>query len=48
MMLRMSDFASEPKRMLSPIKGYEKQLLVSLKQAVKPLISLIPDVEEMV
>jgi hypothetical protein len=44
----MSDFTSEPKRMLPPIKGYEKEPLVTLEQAVKPLHSLVPDVEEMV
>ena len=48
MMLRMSDFTSEPKRMLPPIKGYEKEPLVTLEQAVKPLHALVPDVEEMV
>jgi hypothetical protein len=48
MMLRMCDFASEPKRMLPPIKGYEKEPLVTLEQAVKPLHTLVPDVEEMV
>ena len=47
-MLRMSDFTSEPKRMLPPIKGYEKEPLVSLEQAVQPLLSLVPDIEEMV
>jgi hypothetical protein len=48
MMLRMSDFTSEPKRMLPPIKGYEKEQLVSLEQAIKPIISFVPDIEEMV
>ena len=48
MMLRMSDFTSESKRMLPPIKGYEKEPLVSIEQAIKPLHSLIPDIEEMV
>jgi hypothetical protein len=48
MMLRMSDFVSEPKRMLPPITDYEKEPLVPLEQTVKPLLSLVPDVEEMV
>ena len=48
MLVRMSDFTSEPKRMLPPIKGYEKQPLVSLEQAIKPLLTIVPDVEEMV
>jgi hypothetical protein len=48
LMLRMSDFTSEPKKMLRPIKVYEKEQLVSLEQAVKPLLSFVPDVEEMV
>ena len=47
-MLRMCDFTSEPKRMLPPIKSYEKEPLVSLEEAVKPLRSLVPDVDEMV
>ena len=47
-MLRISDFTSEPKRMLPPIKGYEKESLVTLEQAVKSLHSLVPDIEEMV
>jgi hypothetical protein len=47
-MLRMSDFTSEPKRMLPPIKGYEKEPLVTLEKAVKPLHSSVPDVEQMV
>ena len=47
-MLRMSDFAAEPKRMLSPIKGYENQPLVTLEQAVQPLLTLIPEIEQMV
>ena len=47
-MLRITDFTAEPKRILPPIEDYEKQPLVSLEEAVKPLISLVSDVEEMV
>ncbi|CAF0831168.1 unnamed protein product [Adineta ricciae] len=47
-MLRMSDLTSEPKRMLPPIKGYEKELLVSIDEAIQPIISIVPDIEEMV
>ena len=47
-MARMGDFTSEPKRMLPPIKGYEKEQLGSLEQAVKSIVSFVPDVEEMV
>jgi hypothetical protein len=47
-MLRLSDLTSEPKRMLPPIKGYENQPIVSLEKAIEPLISLVPDIEQMV
>jgi hypothetical protein len=47
-MLRMSDFTSEPTRMLPPIKGYENQPIVTLEKSVEPLISLVPDVQQMV
>ena len=37
-MQRFTDIAGEPRRMLTPIKGYEKMPLVSLEEAVvKPL-----------
>jgi hypothetical protein len=45
--LRFSDFTAEPRRMLPPIQGYENMPLVSLEEAVDPLISLVPDVERM-
>ncbi|CAF1163286.1 unnamed protein product [Adineta steineri] len=45
---RFSDFTSEPRRMLSPILGYEKEPLVSLEEAIHPLILLVPEVERMV
>jgi hypothetical protein len=45
---RFSDVTAEPLRVLAPIQGYEQKPLVSLEEAVNPLISLIPDVEQMV
>jgi hypothetical protein len=45
--LRFSDFTSQPQRMLPPIEGYENMPLVSLEEAVHPLISLVPEVERM-
>jgi hypothetical protein len=45
--LRFSNIATEPRRMLPPIQGYEVMPLVSLEEAVDPLTSLVPDVERM-
>ncbi|CAF3633963.1 unnamed protein product [Rotaria sp. Silwood1] len=45
---RFSDIAAEPRRMLLPIQGFDKMPIVSLEKAIGPLISLIPDVEQMV
>jgi len=47
-MLRTCDLTSELKRMLPPIKGYEKEPLVSLDQAIQPLLPIIDDVKQMV
>lgn len=47
-MFRMSDFTSEPKRILPPIKGYEDQPLLTLEQSVEPLHFIVVDVEHMV
>jgi hypothetical protein len=44
---RFSDFTAEPRRMLPPIQGYENMPLVSLEEALDPLTSLVPDVEQM-
>jgi hypothetical protein len=46
--LRLSDMLEEPGRMLLPIQGYEKMPLVTLEEAVKPLISIVTEVEEKV
>ena len=42
---RFADFGPLPKRMLAPIEGYEDMPLVTLEEAVKPLIKLVPKVE---
>ena len=44
---RVSDFAAESCKVLMPIKGYEKQPLVSLEEAVKPIVLFVPDVKQM-
>jgi hypothetical protein len=44
---RFSDFATEPCTMLMPIQGYEKKPLVSLEEAVEPIVSVVPDVKRM-
>ncbi|CAF1461843.1 unnamed protein product [Rotaria sordida] len=45
---RFSDIAAEPRRMLLPIQGFEKMPLVSLEKAIRPVVSFVPDVEQMV
>ncbi|CAF4028856.1 unnamed protein product, partial [Rotaria magnacalcarata] len=45
---RFSDIAGEPCRMLMPIQGYEKKPLVSLEEAVEPIVEYVPDVKRMV
>jgi hypothetical protein len=42
------DISDEPLTTMTPIKGYEKLPLVSLEQAVQPLIPDIPEIEQMV
>jgi len=44
---RFSDVPTESKRMLPPIQGYENMPLVSLEEAIHPLISLVPEIERM-
>jgi hypothetical protein len=46
--LRISDIAEEPHEMLMPIGGYDEMPLVSLEEAVKPLISLLPKIRDCV
>jgi hypothetical protein len=45
---RFMDVTDEPLTVMTPIRGYDKMPLVSLEQAVKPLIPHIPDIEQMV
>ena len=42
---RLSDISTEPQDWLLPIEGYEKKPLVSLEEAVKPLVGIVVDVE---
>ena len=42
-----SDLAEEPLVIYAPINGYEQMPLVSLEEAIQPLVSLVPDVREM-
>lgn len=46
--LRFSDANEEPRRRLPPIKGYEDMPLVSLEEAIIPLIQFVPEIEHMV
>ncbi|CAF1394108.1 unnamed protein product [Adineta steineri] len=43
---RVSDIVKEPQKMLMPIRGYEKMPLVSLEEAVTPLISILPEIQD--
>ena len=45
--VRISDFTAESTMMYPPIKGFEDQPLVSLEQAVEPLVSYVPDIHQM-
>ena len=42
---RVSDVTKEPDVMLLPIEGYEKKPLVSLEEAVAPLVELVSDIK---
>jgi NAD:arginine ADP-ribosyltransferase len=44
---RVSDFDTKSCEYLLPIKGYEKQPLVSLEEAIEPLVLCVPDVKQM-
>ena len=46
LMDRFSDIAAEPLTMLTPIDEYEKMPLVSLEEAVEPLVPLVRDIQE--
>ncbi|CAF3396566.1 unnamed protein product [Rotaria sp. Silwood2] len=43
--LRFADVGVLSKQMLAPIEGYENMPLVSLEEAVKPLVDIVPKVE---
>ncbi|CAF1201348.1 unnamed protein product [Rotaria sordida] len=43
---RVSDIAKEPQKMLMPIRGYEKMPLVPLEEAITPLVSILPEVQD--
>ncbi|CAF1121875.1 unnamed protein product [Adineta steineri] len=43
--LRLTDISKEPMDVLMPISGYEKMPLVSLEEAVEPLVSILPTVK---
>ncbi|CAF3538015.1 unnamed protein product [Rotaria sp. Silwood1] len=45
---RFSALATEPRQMLLPIQGFEKMPLGSLEEAINPIVSFVPDVEQMV
>ncbi|CAF0736278.1 unnamed protein product [Adineta steineri] len=44
---RFFDIAGEPCEMLLPIQGYEKRPVVSLEDAVEPLVQFVPDIKRM-
>lgn len=46
--LRLSDSISEPQQILPPIEGYEHEPLVSLEQAVEPIVLFVSNVKQMV
>lgn len=45
---RFGDMLDEPQQMLLPIAGYEKMPLLSLDEAVEPLLDLLPDIRRKV
>ncbi|CAF2171307.1 unnamed protein product [Rotaria magnacalcarata] len=45
---RFSDIADEPCKMLLPIEGYANQPLVTLEEAVEPIVEYVPDVRRRV
>lgn len=45
---KYGDFINEPDEILPPIQGVEDQPLVSLEDALKPLESLVPELDHMV
>lgn len=45
-MQRISDIEKEPQQMLAPIQGYDRMPLMSLEEAVQPLVSILPDIQD--
>jgi len=45
--IRFSDLIEEPLITLPPISGYEQVPLVTLEEAIEPLLSIVPDVKQM-
>ncbi|CAF3911731.1 unnamed protein product [Adineta steineri] len=43
---RVSDIVKEPQKMLMPIRGYEEMPIVPLEEAVAPLISILPEIQD--
>jgi hypothetical protein len=43
---RISDINKEPLEMHMPIRGFEKMPLVSLEEAVAPLVSILPEIQD--
>ncbi|CAF1248558.1 unnamed protein product [Rotaria sp. Silwood1] len=43
--LRITDIDQEPLEFITPIGGYEEMPLVSLEQAVQPLVPILPAVQ---
>ncbi|CAF1309004.1 unnamed protein product, partial [Rotaria sp. Silwood1] len=43
--LRITDIVQEPLEFIAPIGGYEEMPLVSLEEAVKPLVPILPTVQ---
>ncbi|CAF4990789.1 unnamed protein product, partial [Rotaria socialis] len=39
---RFSDILGEPCQMLMPIEGYEKKPIVTLEEAVEPIVEYVP------
>ncbi|CAF1495820.1 unnamed protein product, partial [Adineta steineri] len=45
---RVSDIVREPQRMRMPIRGYEETPIMPLEEAVAPLISILPKIQDYV
>ncbi|CAF3418254.1 unnamed protein product, partial [Rotaria sp. Silwood2] len=44
--LRISDIDKEPQEMLTPIHGYDQMPLMSLEEAVQPLVPILPTIQD--